>query len=421
MTGLSNVFSACAAFCAALAFAAIQPQAFAEGVEGPALKNGVSLHGPLTWGRCDASRTGYLDPVYDDPKYVVPTELLRKTKAAGFDFIRLSVDPGPLLALEGERLKALDNHVMSVVAEIRAAGLDVLLDFHPISMVKPYGRTAIMADKPDSLFPKYVDTVRRYAFLLGETDLRHVAIEPMNEPAIGNEPEAIKRWQRMMDALYGAARAGSKDIVIVATGTSGGGIDGLCFLDPSGYDVRTRYSFHYYLPYPLTHAGVGSVSSIGACFSELPYPAEASGFEPFWAKVEERLKTAKGVKPEDIPPGRKRLEAYFQKQGGKEFIAANFAKVGQWASKYGIEPGRIFMGEFGVAQLKGPNKTGILPDDRARWLRDAREEADRLGFHWAMWVLCGESAWGMTLVDPAAPERLDILTLKALGKAAPQD
>ena len=66
---------------------------------GPPLKNGVALHGPMTWGRTNAAQTWYAWPVYTSPAYDVPTALLQKVKAAGFDYIRLSVDPGPFLGV----------------------------------------------------------------------------------------------------------------------------------------------------------------------------------------------------------------------------------------------------------------------------------------------------------------------------------
>ena len=63
---------------------------------------GVALHGPLTWGNTDPGRTAYAWPLYEGTKYDVPVNLLRQVKAAGFDFIRLTVDPGPLLAFQGD-------------------------------------------------------------------------------------------------------------------------------------------------------------------------------------------------------------------------------------------------------------------------------------------------------------------------------
>jgi hypothetical protein len=382
--------------------------------------NGVSLHGPLTWGRTTPDRTGYLTPVYADPKYAVPVELLRKVKAAGFDFVRLSVDPGPLLALTGRDRDDLDDYCLGVVKTIRGTGLDVVFDFHPISMVKPYGRTSIMTSAGDKLFGVYVDMVRRFARLLAPLDPGHIALEPMNEPAIGNEPAAVIRWQGMMDRLYDAVRAESHDMPVVVTGGCGGGLDGLCLLNAKHYDGNTLYSFHYYLPYVFSHAGVSPPLTVQTFSSGLPYPAQAAGFNSFWTVLEERVGKNPKVKPaekdEILTKGRKRIENYFSTEGNRAFIAAKFDKVTEWAKKNGVPPTQIFLGEFGVTQKCATHARGTLPDDRARWLTDVRQEAEQRGFHWALWALSGESASGMVLVDPGKPDRIDPLTAQALGK-----
>lgn len=388
-------------------------------IEGK-FSNGVSLHGPLTWGRKNSDRTGYLLPVYDAPQYETPVELLRKVKAAGFDFIRLSVDPGPLLALTGKDRDDLDNHCLSVVKKIRGEGLDVVFDFHPISMVKPFGPTSIMTSKEDKLFDAYVDMVRRFARLLAPLDPGHIAIEPMNEPAIGNEPDKIVRWQSMMDRLYDAVRAESREMVVVVTGGSGGSIAGLCLLNAKHYDRNTLYSIHYYLPYVFTHSGVSQSISVQAFSYGLPYPAKPDEFKSFWNEIEKRVNANQKVKPKEkeeiFSKGRTRIENYFNKEGNRAFIAAQFDKVVQWAQKNGVSPGQIFMGEFGVTQKCKTTACGTLPEDRARWLADVRMEAEQRGFHWAMWALSGVSAWGMVLVDPSNTDQIDSLTAKALGK-----
>ncbi len=123
----------------------------------PPLATGVALHGPLTWGLTDPARTTYAWPLYEDARYDVPVDLLRQVRAAGFDFIRLTVDPGPLLALQGEKRDALDQRLLDVIGQIRSTGLDVLVDFAPIRMVKAYAAEHLESD----LFPAYTAMIRR--------------------------------------------------------------------------------------------------------------------------------------------------------------------------------------------------------------------------------------------------------------------
>lgn len=386
-------------------------------------RRGVSLHGPLTWGRANADRTGYLQPVYDDdPRYVLPVELLRRVKAVGFDFIRLSVDPGPLLALTGAERDALDDHCLDIVRRIRALGLDVVFDFHPISMVRPFGRTAIMTSEGDTLLTAYVALVSRFARRLAPLDPGHIALEPMNEPAIGNDPAATARWQGLMDRLYDAVRAEAPRLPVVVTGGSGGNLDALLALQPGHYDRNTLYSFHFYRPYLLTHAGVGNPLSIQTFASGLPYPADPAGLAEFQATLEQRVNAHPRLEPTErsnlLTAGRRQVENYFRTEGRLDYITTNFDKVAQWARQHGLDPGQIFLGEFGVTQQGRGNAFGILPEDRARWLTDVRREAEARGFGWAMWNLTGASAWGMVLTELAHPDRLDALTLAALGLTA---
>ena len=61
-----------------------------------------------------------------------------RIKAMGFDFVRLSVDPGPLLAADGRRradaLALLERDVRIVTG----IGLKVVFDLHPVSQVSAW-------------------------------------------------------------------------------------------------------------------------------------------------------------------------------------------------------------------------------------------------------------------------------------------
>lgn len=392
----------------------------AYGAEEPPLKNGVGLHGPLTWGRTDTKRTQYLQPVYGGPKYALPADLLKQTKEAGFDFIRLTIDPGPLLALEGSARDELDNYILDAVKRIRAQQLDVLVDFHPISMLPAYSPSQLESASRNELFDNYVAMVKRYAKLLAALDVSHIAIEPMNEPQLGYDNATINRWQSMMKRLYDAVRSESNDMVVVVTGGRGGSIEGLLNMDPSPFNSHVRYSFHYYLPYIFTMQGNEAPNlRIRGYTYGLPYPAKPEDFDNFWATVEERVNNAPKLTPKEklviLHEGREKLEAYF-KAANRDSISADFNRVSEWAQKNKIRPDQIFLGEFGVTQ-NGNTFKGASTEDRSRWLSDVREEAEKRGFHWAMWTLTGDSASGMTLTSVSNPRKLDVATLEALGKA----
>jgi hypothetical protein len=387
---------------------------------GPELKYGVGLHGPLTWGRTDAEHKGYAWPVYGEPRYDMPVALLGKVKAAGFDHIRLSVDPGPFLAADASQRAELEQRLSAAVAAIRQAGLDVIVDFHPIRMVKDYAADRLEADA-NGLFDAYIGMVRRAARLLAP-QADHVAIEVMNEPQLGYNYKQISQWQGMAERLYDAVRSEAPAMTVILTGGRGGSYEGLLNLDPGKFDQNVLYSFHYYLPYVFSMQGVQHTTPnarIWAYTVGLPYPAKPEELARYWAMIGARIEAA-DLKPGETDEikanGRKQIEAYFNGQGTRAAIAADFDKVRLWGRTHGIPPERIYLGEFGATQ-KIPGKDGGSPDDRARWLKDVREEAEARGFRWAMWNLDKvEASGGMTLVSVTDPATLDHDTLKALGK-----
>ena len=342
-----------------------------------------------------------------------PLPLLRDVKASRFDFIRLSVDPGPLLARKGKERAALAQHRLVGGKQIRGTGLDVLVDFHPIDMVKEYSPQHLESDR----FLAYAAMLRRITHRLAALGTEHIAIEPMNEPQLGYNMFSAMRWQHMMEQLYEAVRAESPGMTVIATGAQSESIDGLLKLDPAPFDAHARYCFHYYEPFVFTNIGVNFSAEnarIWPFVTGLPYPAKAEEFEPFWKTVEARVKNSQLAEKEKtgiLAEGKKQLEEYFHGKGTRAAIAADFSRVSAWAEAQHIAPQQIFLGEFGATQVNGSDAKA-----RARWISDVRQEAESHGFHWSFWALYGESASGMTLVSVADPNHIDALTASALGR-----
>jgi hypothetical protein len=396
----------------------------AASVAGPPMKTGVSVGNILTWGRTNPERTEYLWPIYEGREFSLPIELLRKVKAYDFDFVRLTVDPGPFLSFTGSRREALDAKLVETIKEIQGTGLDVLVDFHPIRMMKNYAPDHLESESQDGVFTAYVDMVRRTAHLLSGLDLKHVAIEPMNEPQLGYDLVSQLHWQSMVERLYDAVREESADLTIVVTGGRGGNIDGLVNLNPQHFRVGDiRYSFHYYVPYVFTMQGANDKSTkkqIGPYVTNLPYPAKSSDLDVFWPTVQMRLQNAQDLTAEDrewiLKEAHKELAAYFGGYATRGGMSSQFDRVSEWARINGIRSDQIFLGEFDASQ-QGPSNAGGLQSSRLRWLADVRGEAERRGFHWCFWGLSGEGGDGMVLVSVADQTRIDVRTAAALGKS----
>ena len=91
------------AHCAARAAACAGALRPSHADAGPiALKRGVSIHEWLNWSPLDQSGA-YQWPPYRPLKDWGSVRDFERIKAMGFDFVRLSVDPGPLLAADGRR------------------------------------------------------------------------------------------------------------------------------------------------------------------------------------------------------------------------------------------------------------------------------------------------------------------------------
>ena len=123
--------------------------------------------------------------------------------------------------------------------------------------------------------------------------------------------------------------------------------------------------------------------------------------------------------PEDradiLATGKTQIEDYFNGKGTRSAIHADLDRVSQWAENHQLTADQIFIGEFGATQ-KGPSHDGAIPEDRARWLSDVREEIEGHGFHWSFWNLQDKGSLGMALVSLTDGNSIDPKTAAALGK-----
>lgn len=390
---------------------------FASG--GPPLRRGVGVHNALNWADADAKGTGFTWPPFARPDHDLPKGSIVAVKHAGFDFVRLTVDPGPFLFFTGARRDELDTILMSIVQRFLDERLDVLVDFHPNDQVAAFSPVRLVDDETSPLFVRYLSMLRRTAALLGKLDPGHVAIEPMNEPATGWHMLDRRRWGRMQERMHAAVRAAAPDLLVMLTGAKGGGDAGLIELDPAPFSgSRVRFSFHYYLPYAFTHQGVGDAGEgrIWRYLGGIPYPAGRSQLDMFWpvfeARVEADADLDADARRQMLAAGRDALGAYFERGADHARIAEAFDGVANWARSHGIDPRDIFLGEFGTTR-EGSDVAGARSVHRADWLHQIVSEAETRGFGWSIWTLIGDG--GMAIVEGPDAAALDGSTLQAIG------
>ena len=110
---------------------------------------------------------------------------LLELRQAGFDFIRLNIDPGPLLAADPTGLDRLISEIDFALTSTLAAGLKVVLDIHPSDGHPAWGAEKITSGTSQPVFQRYLGIVRRAARLVDGFDPRRdiLAAEPGGLPA----------------------------------------------------------------------------------------------------------------------------------------------------------------------------------------------------------------------------------------------
>jgi hypothetical protein len=378
-------------------------------------KRGVGVHNMMNWAEiAPGPEKKFVYPPFNGRDYEVTDLEMANLKAAGFDFVRLTLDPGPFYQFEGEQRDGLDAILVRNIRRFLDHGLNVIADFHPISQHKSYLPEMIVKDINAPLFQGYVAIIRRTARLLGKEFPRGVALELMNEPQIGWDPSAAREWQAMEERLYRAAREESPNLPIVVTGGRSSSFKGLVALDPRPFrSPSTIYTFHYYEPHEFTHEGVDDFPM--HFLNHMPYPSSRRSLADTWAFVHDRIDKSSIDATRKVAAtagARKLVEAYFAQGFGRKDIEASFDGVAKWAKRNGIDPGQILLGEFGVTRTYGPY-IGAADDDRQRWLHDVRSAAEARGFGWAIWAHKGYG--GMAIVTNDTSAEIDPVTLDALG------
>jgi endoglucanase len=126
------------------------------GKEIPCFHRGVAIHNMMNWAAVEPSDPNrYAFPAFAGPNYETSDALLRNVAAAGFDFVRLTIDPGPFLQFTGAKREALDQHLKAVVDRLLRNGFCVIVDFHPTSQVAKYAPDKLVQGEDDPLFLAY--------------------------------------------------------------------------------------------------------------------------------------------------------------------------------------------------------------------------------------------------------------------------
>ena len=391
------------------------------------LRRGVNIEAWQTW----TNRATFLSPGYDRTNYPdwqkrVDAGRLAELRAQGFDFVRLNVDPSPMFWVTPDEVTPLLDRVVAATRRLQAAGFVVIVDLHlmPDMVDRPDGLHEVLGTggRDAVSFDRYVALVGRVAARLAPLPRDKTALELVNEPDQDwfSRVAITDRWPAQLTALHRAARKAAPELTLVLSGSRSSLIPGLLRLDPTPWagDPDVLWTFHYYEPMAVTHAGQPWEESAARFLTHLPYPAESIDD----ATAEARLSAARrAIEATIADPGRRReltaavvkaMATYRASRAGPASIAADFAQVADWARTNRIPPSRILLGEFGVFQ------EGADPAARATVLRATREAAEAAGFAWAVYTI-GFSGprRSFGILDGPTSARLEPAVASALGFA----
>lgn len=352
---------------------------------------GLSLDIWQTWPNEDRwDESGVMLPWPEWRKTIGAAEL-EALRQVGLDFIRVPIDPAPLLS---DKTQAFREVMLDGVAEaaraVNAAGLKALIDLHAIPAGgRTHGTAEYLADA--DLFDRYAGLVGDIAKRLADADPAKVAFELMNEPVADCEGDEAALWSAQLKRLHETARAAAPKLTLVLSGACWGSADGLAALDPKPFgDANILWSFHSYDPFLLTHQGAGWAGDFIVHVTGLPYPLHASpraGLEEAVEKIRAKIRA-------DAPFHRRAgLLAYLDEQiaaldSEKEMaaaVAAPFVRIEAWAKANGVDPADILLGEFGMIRQAWGAATVVPAGERTAFYRDVITEAEQRGFAWSMW------------------------------------
>jgi hypothetical protein len=272
----------------------------------------------------------------------------------GFDHVRLSINPEPLLAdkqagsLDSEAMARLDGAVQRIVS----LGLVVVLDIHP---EEGWSRESTQTDDGTV---RFLNFWKSFAHHFAGTDPEKVYFEVLNEPMRMD----IYRWAGEQARAIGVIRSQAPRHTIIATGATWGAIDSLVATEPVR-DDDVIYTFHDYTPMEFTHQGAGFVMKELATLRGVPYPSSPENIAPLLgAQTDEQV--------------RKDLAWYGEQRWDIAMMEKQIGAAVEWAKERHVP---LYCGEFGVFRLYAP------PADRARWIGDMRQTLETDGVGWAMW------------------------------------
>ena len=373
----------------------------------PTLRRGINIGDYLAYPSVEPW------PIFRGPRASTTDDELRRLKAAGFDHVRLAVEPSPFLDRNAAETRHMEWRLTDFVNRITASGLRVMVSGWARHEATPGWRAAdIVASTDSEPYRRYVGFLKRLIDLLKDVPPDQWALEPMNEPQALCRRAGGPDWTTVQRDIYRQLRAAAPLLTLVITPGCWSKIDGLEHLDMTGYDARTLVDVHYYDPWIFTHQSATWNDDWIKHLAGLSFPPARTNVQAATdASARLFVKRDGAGGPATFQETLRRIDGYVNENFGPERIAGDFAKLRAWADQQKVSPERIAIGEFGAYR---PPADINVPDDgsRGRWLEAVRSTAERHGFGWALYAY--HSDFGLIIDeakatwDPTIPPALGL-------------
>jgi len=299
-----------------------------------------------------------------EPIMRITREDIRLIKNMGFEFVKLIINPEPLMA--GNRLDESKRWYLKEIVDLAVQEeLPAVVCIHPEWEFKKH----ILGDADAFAgFLAFLEDVAR--FLASGWSPKQLALQLMTEPVTEN-----LNWNDLQPRMWQTVRRVMPEHTLILAGDQVGKIDGLITTEPVN-DGNVLYSFTFYDPFLLTlQGGEWLTPGLWSYLGSIPYPASPEIMAGCKQAILDKI-------PVDPPDWRAAAEGmligYGNECWNREKIAASVKRLADWNQAHGGGL-RIWCAEFGCYQRT------IQPEDRYRYIRDLREVFEENGIGWAYW------------------------------------
>ncbi|MHB8973362.1 MAG: glycoside hydrolase family 5 protein [Pirellulaceae bacterium] len=289
---------------------------------------------------------------------------VRLIKSMGFEFVKLIVNPEPLMS--DSRLDSQKRaYLQQIVTEVVEGGLPVVVCIHPEWEFKQ----KILGDRVAfARFLVFLQDVGEFLAAHWPPDV--LALQLMTEPVTDSIP-----WNELQPQMWQVTRRTMPGHTLILAGDQVGKIEGLITTEPVD-DENVLYSFTFYDPFLFTLQGAAWLTP--PWWSQLgpvPYPSSP---EIISAQLPGLLSKIAPEPAQWRTTVTQHLKDYGEARWNEQTLAARIGMLTQWNQAHGGRL-KIWCAEFGCYQQT------VAAADRCRYLRDVRTAFEANGIGWAYW------------------------------------